>query len=314
MANAVRYFALFTLVTACGGGASEVPPPSTPSAESTAAADLASGEEAAPSAAPAEMGAAEAEPAAATPATCDSPASCAELGATLADKGDRAGAKVALEKSCSGGVKVIDGCARLAILLSEDTNSDPAALAVAAQHGCSAMGSEASNRAIRGKACVIWGKAQRDGLGAEKDLDRALTAFNEGCRIGESAACQGAKEIQDQKDAATGVPGANMRVGRITTDGVTVEDIACKSEGGGLGGLLGSLVLGKPFADRKARLDACVKSRHKTRVRWTAANGRMSNVEVISGAHPANACIQRAMSGAPATVNGVCAASVEIGR
>jgi hypothetical protein len=209
---------------------------------------------------------------------------------------------------------VIDGCARLAILLSEDANADSSAVAEAAQHGCSVLGSEASNRSIRGKACAIWGKALQDGIGVDKDPDRALSAFTEGCQVGESTACQGAKEIQEQKDAATGVPGANMRVGRITTDGVTVEDIACKSEGGGLGGLLGSLVLGKPFADRKARLDACVKSRHKTRVRWTAANGRMTNVEVISGDNPANRCIERAMSGAPATVVGVCAASVEIGK
>lgn len=110
------------------------------------------------------------------------------------------------------------------------------------------------------------------------------------------------------------VPGSNLHVGTITTDGVTIENVACRSEGGGLGGLLGTLVIGKPFADRKSRLDQCVSGPQKTRVRWSTANGRMANVQVISGDNPANACIKRALEGAVATVAGECAASLEIGN
>jgi hypothetical protein len=110
------------------------------------------------------------------------------------------------------------------------------------------------------------------------------------------------------------VPGANMHVSQVTTDGVTIEKVDCRSEGGGLGGLLGTLVIGKPFADRKAQLDRCVQGSHKTRVRWTAVGGKMTNVKVISGDNPANACIERALNGAMATVAGECAASVEIGK
>lgn len=108
------------------------------------------------------------------------------------------------------------------------------------------------------------------------------------------------------------VPGANMHVGRITADGTTVQDIACRTEGGGLGGLFGTLAIGKPFADRKGQLGRCVKASHKTRVRWTAVGGKMTDVKVISGDDPVNACIERALSGAPATVAGTCAASFEI--
>jgi hypothetical protein len=38
----------------------------------------------------------------------------------------------------------------------------------------------------------------------------------------------------------------------------------------------------------------------------------MTDVKVISGDDPVNACIERALSGAPATVAGTCAASFEI--
>jgi hypothetical protein len=103
-----------------------------------------------------------------------------------------------------------------------------------------------------------------------------------------------------------------MHVGRITADGTTVEDIACRTEGGGLGGLFGTLAIGKPFADRKGQLGRCVKAPHKTRVKWTAVGGKMTDVKVISGDDPVNACIERALSGAPATVAGTCAASFEI--
>lgn len=96
-------------------------------------------------------------------------------------------------------------------------------------------------------------------------------------------------------------------------NGVKVEQIACRSDSG-VGGLFGSLALAKPFADKKRKLDACVKGAPRTaRVRWTAKAGKMSDVKVISGDAPSNTCVERALTGAIATVPGTCAASVEIG-
>lgn len=126
------------------------------------------------------------------------------------------------------------------------------------------------------------------------------------------------KDLEEQQrkaaDEASGVPGANLRVNNVTTNGVTVEQIACKSEGGAGLGLLGSLVLGKPFADKKTALDACAKTPHKTRVRWVAKGGKMTEVKVISGDDPSNKCIERAMTGALSPVPGTCAATLEVGR
>lgn len=139
-------------------------------------------------------------------------------------------------------------------------------------------------------------------------------AADEAGEIHEVSAAATATQPVKEPEPPSDVPGANMHVNRVTTDGVTIENVDCRSEGGGLGGLLGTLVIGKPFADRKSQLDRCVQGPHQTRVRWTAAGGKMTGVKVISGDSPANACIERALNGAMATVAGVCAASVEIGK
>jgi len=132
--------------------------------------------------------------------------------------------------------------------------------------------------------------------------------------IAEEPASPVADEPVKEPEPPSDVPGANMHVSRVTTDGVTIENVDCRSEGGGLGGLLGTLVIGKPFADRKGQLDRCVQGPHKTRVRWTGAGGKITDAKVISGDSPANPCIERALNGALAPVAGVCAASVEIGK
>ncbi len=113
--------------------------------------------------------------------------------------------------------------------------------------------------------------------------------------------------------APSDVPGANMHVQRVSTNGVTVEDVECRTEGGGLGGLFGAVVIGKPFADHKAQLDRCVPGPERTRVRWKGAGGKMTEVKVLSPG-PANACIERALTGAFSPVEGVCAASVQLGK
>jgi hypothetical protein len=109
------------------------------------------------------------------------------------------------------------------------------------------------------------------------------------------------------------VPGANMHVQRVSTNGVTVEDVECRTEGAGLGGLFGAVVIGKPFADHKAQLDRCVSGPHRTRVRWKGTGGKMTEVRVLPPG-PANACIERTLTGAFSPVEGVCAASVELGK
>lgn len=108
------------------------------------------------------------------------------------------------------------------------------------------------------------------------------------------------------------VPGANMHIQTVTINGVTVQDVECRTQGGGLGGLLGTMTVGKPFADKKAALDRCVQGRQLVRVRWEGVGGKMTKVTVLST--PDNACVVRTLNGAASTIEGVCAASIELGK
>jgi hypothetical protein len=293
-----------TFVLLACGGAARVPAPPAP----------------APAAAPSRAEAPSAEPAPAAPAsptaeTCEGLRECATLGIDLKKRGD-ASARVALSKACAGAVRSIDACAVLTLLYLDDESVDAAVLADAARHGCATLGAEDGEKDARAKSCAALGVLFHEGKGVDKDLDRARRAFDDACKLGHARSCDAKREVDEDAqraaDAASGVPGANVRIGSVSTNGVTVEQIACRSEG--VGGLVGSLAIGKPFADKKRQLDGCAKgSPHKARVRWTEKNGRMSDVKVISGDDPSNKCIERVLTGSVATVPGTCAASVDLG-
>lgn len=269
---------------------------------------------AAPSTTPAPVAPA---PPAPTAETCDGIRECASVGIELNKRGD-ASARVALAKACTGAVRSIDACAALTAIYLADEEVDPATLADAAQHGCISFGAEDGDKEARAVACATWGFLLRDGRGTAQDPEKALHAFDDGCKLGQPRACEARREMEEEarraEDVASGVPGANLRIASVQTNGVTVERIACRAEGGALGGLFGSLAVGKPFADKKRQLDACAKGApHTTRVRWTEKNGRMTAVTVISGDDRSNKCIERTLTGAVATVPGTCAASVDVG-
>ncbi|HEY8078580.1 MAG TPA: hypothetical protein VIF62_30830 [Labilithrix sp.] len=291
----------FALVVACGASAPRPEPIAAPRVTS------------APTPAP--------ETPAPTPETCEGIRECASVGLALARAREKHGAEIALAKACTGTVRSIDACAVLVTFLDDST--DLARRADIAHNGCNVYGADDGERAARGSACLAWGSALRDGRGAELDIDKALRAFDDGCKLGDDGACRARRDLDAELTrrrtaeaaAASGVDGANLQIGSLTTNGVTVENIACRSSGGALGGLFGSVALGKPFADKKKALDACVKrDAHKARVRWSTSNGRMSHVEVISGDDPSNRCIERALAGARTTAPGTCAASIDLGR
>jgi hypothetical protein len=232
----------------------------------------------------------------------------------LARAHERPGAELALGKACVGTVRSIDACAVLASMLDE--TAEPSRAADIAHNGCNVFGAEDGERAARGAACARWGAALRDGRGTDRDVDHALHAFDDGCKLGDERSCE-ARDVEQVRRSATrsgGVADANLQIGSLTTNGVTVDNVTCKSSSGG-GGLLGSVAVGKPFADKKRSLDACVKGKsHTTRVRWTSRNGRMAKVEVISGDDSSNRCIEHALTGARSAVAGTCAASIDLGH
>jgi hypothetical protein len=292
-------FTVFTLV-ACGG-ASRPQPPAAPPTTSSAAVTPATTPTTAPKGPTAE--------------SCDGIRECASVGIALAKKDDKANARLALGKACTGAVRSIDACAVLSGLAEPD--ADPTFVADAAHNGCNVFGAEDGERDARAAACATWGSALRDGKGTDADEAKAVHAFEDGCKLGSESACDGAKTLraraERREEAESGVQGANLHIGSATLNGVTVEKVACRSNDG-IGGLFGSIAVGKPFADKKRALDACAKGApHKTRVRWTSSHGKMTEVKVISGDDPSNRCIERALTNAPTTVGGTCAASVDVG-
>jgi hypothetical protein len=266
-----------------------------------------------------------AEPTAATADTCDGIRECASIGLTLARAREHDKAVLALGKACTGTVRSIDACAVLAAMLEAD-GADVNRLADVAHNGCNIYGADDGERAARGAACAKWGAMLRDGQGTAADSDRAMRAFDDGCKLGSEKACAAKRELDaelsrhtEPKDTMAssggGVPDPNLTIGRVTTNGVTVEDISCRADGS-VAAAFGSIAIGKPFAEKKKALDACVKGKsHKARVRWTtSSSGRMSEVKVISGDDPSNHCIEKALRGAKTPVPGTCAASVDLGR
>lgn len=111
--------------------------------------------------------------------------------------------------------------------------------------------------------------------------------------------------------AASGPAGANMRVGSMTVDGLTIEDLACRADGLGV---LGSMLVAGGIAKKKAALTACAPKGDKPRVEWTAAKGKVGVVNVKASTPAIEACVKKALAGTPAPFEGECAATLVIGK
>ncbi len=105
--------------------------------------------------------------------------------------------------------------------------------------------------------------------------------------------------------------GANVNIGSFGADGLSLKDISCKAEGGGLGGLLGSMTIAAGLSKRKAALDKCGKA--ETRVHIWQKGGKVTKAEVV-GDSKIGPCIQKALVGAPATVDSECLLTVVHGK
>lgn len=104
--------------------------------------------------------------------------------------------------------------------------------------------------------------------------------------------------------------GANLHVGSMSVDGLTLEDLACKADGLGM---LGSMIVVGSIAKKKAALNACGKG--KPRVTWTATKGTIGTVTVKADNNAKmEACVGKALKGTAAPFEGECAATLVLGK
>jgi hypothetical protein len=105
--------------------------------------------------------------------------------------------------------------------------------------------------------------------------------------------------------------GANLHVGSMAVDGMTVEDLACHADGLGL---LGSMLVVGGISKKKAALEACAPKGDRPRVEWTAAKGVVGKVKVKASTPAIEACVTKALNGTKAPFEGECAATLVLGK
>lgn len=163
--------------------------------------------------------------------------------------------------------------------------------------------------------CDIAGVLYTRGLGVDQDLDRAQELFRFGCEGGDQKACAHGEKLTKLRAEEAGpsstlrVANANITIGSIAVNGVTINDLECRSQGGGFGSLLAGPAFVKTIAKRKRKLMAC-SSEGEVRLRWKAKGGRLTDLEAKGSTPAIEACIVKALKGAKSTVEGTCAATL----
>jgi hypothetical protein len=109
-----------------------------------------------------------------------------------------------------------------------------------------------------------------------------------------------------EREDPNAVAGANLGVGSLTADGLTLNDVSCRADGLGF---LGSVVIAGSLAKKKAALDACARGK-SPRVRWSFAGNRVTAVSAAGVDDKAVACLKKALVGAAAPGEGECAATL----
>ncbi|HTJ80425.1 MAG TPA: hypothetical protein VL400_01845 [Polyangiaceae bacterium] len=110
------------------------------------------------------------------------------------------------------------------------------------------------------------------------------------------------------------VEGANLTVGSITADGLSLKDLGCKVEGGGLGVLVLGPAIAGGLSKKKAALDACAPKGADVRVRFTLAGGKVASSEAKADDPKVEACVAKAVKTMPAVADGTCAATLHVGK
>lgn len=159
--------------------------------------------------------------------------------------------------------------------------------------------------------CFNMGVAHYKGLGAARDDQKAREYFDTACLKGDKGGCDLRDELDEGASKGGGVPGANLTVGSMTADGMTVKDLECAL--GSMGFMAALQLVGSIAANKKA-LDRCAPKGDAVRVTWEMAGGKTKNVEA-SGAKPKVArCVKLAAGKISSPLSGKCSAVFLVGK
>lgn len=160
------------------------------------------------------------------------------------------------------------------------------------------------------ESCFNAGALIINGLVGDIDLAAASQYMTRACELGDQEACAAVDQINGELAAQSAkVPGANLRIGSATVDGLTLEELECRVEGGGLG-LLGNMALIGALAKRKSSIDKCGKKGTLVEVTWTAAGGKITKSE---GTGREGECVAKLLKKLSTPVDGECAATIVLG-
>jgi len=287
-----------SLLAACGG---EVPPPEAPTpppvpVASATATTVATSTASAP------------KPDAKPDPDCEG-AACYALGLERDEKGEHEKARSAFARGCEGPTAHAKSCTAFALLLAkgEGGPKDEAKAARLSDKSC----------ADDPAGCLVHGLLARDGLGTPKDEARAISDFDKACKAGSKAACGARDELRGSGATASASSGggdkddADFTANGMTIEGLEIGTLKCKLGGGGLG-LLGAIVVGKSLSARKDAMQKCTKKPIDVTVKWTNAGSTVKDVKVDAPDKAVEACVTKALAGAPATVPGTCTAVVHL--
>ncbi len=233
-------------------------------------------------------------------------------------KADPSGALGLYKKACGQGF--VDACERGTRLANgQERYADAIALA---QGGCTEK--TAATCGLLG-ALVVLGK------GADRDVEKGMALLVRGCGAGDDEACRNKKQLETNlaklgrgqsgatradggEKSGIDVPGANVNMGSITADGVTLKDLACRTGGGGL---LGAVTLGpllaKSIGPLLPKLRSCLPGKAAVRVRLEEESDSMAS---DADAPAASKCVETAFKSARAKgrlhVSGTCAVTIPL--
>ena len=159
--------------------------------------------------------------------------------------------------------------------------------------------------------CFNVGVGYLKGKGVSEDHAIAEKYMKKACKAGSKKGCELAEQLAKKaKNATAKVKGANLTVGSMTANGMTVNNLQCRLIGGGIFASMG-IVAG--LAKQKASLDACARGGAAPEVVWSFSNGRVTKVKVDKAGR-AGGCVSRALKRVSFPSSGECAAQILIGN
>lgn len=229
-------------------------------------------------------------------------ASCSLLGTVLASEAeprDFAGAAKAFGRACELGETA--HCKDAGVLYLSKLSQVEPALAMFGR-GCTADDAE---------ACYNLGAVHGAGLGVTQDQAEGEKWMKKACELGDQEGCQGAAQLAAAQDP-NAVAGANVNVGSMDVNGMTIQDLQCRISGGG--GLFGTMALVATLADKKKAFDKCAPKGAAPIIRWDFAGNNTNVINVDDPSEQVAACVEKVMKKVPATMEAQCKATVLIGN